>query len=258
MITRVARRGASIFAVLAIGLAVAAFVEVGGALAAAAWLPATRAPVVSPESHRPLRLVAFGDSLAAGFGASPGGGWVDAFRRRLAARAPGSTVANFAVRGARVADVLGQIDRAGPDDANAVFLVSGTNDALFFVDPLSFARDEDAVLVKLRARYPRAALVLTNVPQMRQTAFRRLLPGEPRPSAVTLLGFQISSAFDNVLIDRYARRFGAHAVDFRTLSNWSDPLRDASADGFHPSDRGYALLAGSVWPEVARALGIYR
>ena len=99
---------------------------------------------VSPYRHqlsknvtRPLRIVAFGDSLIYGYGDSAGGGWVERLRRKwMNPELPGHVLYNLGIRGDTVAKVSQRLEREFGDrgellnrQPDVIILSVGVNDS---------------------------------------------------------------------------------------------------------------------------------
>ena len=257
---------ASITAAIVVGADFGASV----AYAALAPLPGTlpaRVPVVRAKTLSPVKFYVFGDSLAFGYKATRGHGWVDEFRRRLQARLPGSIVLNSAVCGARLSDIDSQLGEAPAGDADAVLVVAGANDILFPTNPLAIALGDRAMLERVHRRYPHARVIVANVPDL---AWRTIDIGAGGPKRLPFpaqLALSWLTDVDNAIIGTTAARYGDDVLDLHRLiavgsggAAGLNHMTEAefghayiSADGLHPNDRGYAMLAGFAWPAVARA-----
>ena len=125
--------------VLFVNAGVAMLVPVGPAFAADA-------------PSRPIKIVAFGDSLTAGYLLPP----KEAFPVQLAAalNAKGHLVEieNAGVSGDTTAGGLERFDWSIPDGTDAVILELGANDGLRGIDPAIARKNLDAILTKLKAR----------------------------------------------------------------------------------------------------------
>lgn len=183
----------------------------------------------APDADRHLLVV--GDSTAVGTGAtSPR----DSVAGRLAARFPGLAVVNMARDGARMVDVVGQLEAAPERSYDAVLIQAGGNDILGFT-PLKRLR-RDAVGAMERARR-RASCVV-----MMSTGDVGTAPAFPAP-----VGWLLSArtqAVRNVLITA-AGETGIGYVDlYRPPAEdpfLRDPGRYYARDGLHPSAAGYDL-----------------
>lgn len=100
----------------------------------------------------PIRIVAFGDSLTAGFGVPP----ADAFPAQLSAalKAKGRAVeiVNAGVSGDTSAAGLARLDWAIPEGTDAVILELGANDALRGIDPALTRKALGEIVNRLKAR----------------------------------------------------------------------------------------------------------
>ncbi|WP_432565086.1 SGNH/GDSL hydrolase family protein [Kineococcus sp. SYSU DK003] len=190
-----------------------------------------------------LRVGLFGDSLAVGVGASsPQDGLGPRLVADLAAAGRAAQHRVFAASGARSAALPGQVAAAG-DWPHLAVVVIGANDLTHLVPVAQAVADLDAALRALRGRGIQVVLVpapdLSSVAHV-PPALRELV----RLASATLRGAQ----------EEVARATGAHLVDTSTAS--AALARDASlfsADRFHPSSAGYALLGQAVAPVVRTA-----
>lgn len=110
---------------------------------------------LTPSGHaadRPLKIVAFGDSLTAGYGLSAGASFPAKLEQALKANGAAVTVVNAGVSGDTASAGLGRVDWSVPDDADAVILELGANDALRGVDPAVTKAALDKILEKFKAR----------------------------------------------------------------------------------------------------------
>jgi lysophospholipase L1-like esterase len=213
-----------------------------GFLALAGALPFGR------NDSAPLRILVLGDSLALATGASqPDGGFIFPLFRELLATHPGSRLDNVAIGGSMVADVLRlqlpQVMRSVP---NIVIVCVGGNDVVRGTSLDAFTRTYRALLDALRRAAPRAQIICCGVPDV---AASPLFADERTTIARR-------SAADDAAVRAAARARGARFVDLFAVTALSAG-RDAgffSADRFHPSDAGYALLRAALRPALAAAM----
>ncbi len=191
-------------------------------LVAAVWHGGAQA------SQRETVIVAFGDSLVAGYQLAPG----DSFPARLEAalRQDGETVRviNAGVSGDTAADALARLDWALPDDADAVIVELGANDALRGFDLAQTRRALDDILSRLKAR------------------------GLP----VLLAGMEAPRNYG----EDYSRRFRAmfadlaeeHDVLFYPFFLEGVAMNPAlnQPDGIHPTAEGVAVIVENILPKV--------
>jgi acyl-CoA thioesterase-1 len=188
-------------------------------LAAAGGRPAAAAERV---------LVAFGDSLTAGYGVPREESYPAQLERRLRAAGYAYRVVNAGVSGDTTAGALRRVDWALRSQPDVVVVVLGANDGLRGQD-LRATRDNLAAIV---ARFQEAgARVLLggmrlppNYGAAYDAAFRRVYEAVARERRVPLVPFFL----DGVAGDR----------------------RLNLPDGIHPTGRGYAVIVERLWPHL--------
>ena len=97
-------------------------------------------------------IVAFGDSLVAGYQLAPGDSFPAQLEDSLREEGVNARVINAGVSGDTTADALARLDWALPDDADAVIVELGANDGLRGFDLDETRRALDDILTKLKAR----------------------------------------------------------------------------------------------------------
>lgn len=203
-------------------------------------------PRALPDDHDvAVVYVALGDSTVEGIGASsPEKNYVSLLHARLRAIYPGATMINLGVGGATSADVVrGQLDRAIALRPHLVTLSIGPNDVTRQVPVERYEQNLDTILGRL-SRETTAALVVNLLPDLAVT---------PRFKAGRLeatVGRQ--TALFNEALDRKGRQYAVELVDLYAASRDEVPRRPelVGADGYHPSDAGYARWAELVWQGV--------
>ena len=109
-------------------------------------------------------ILAFGDSLTAGYGVAP----QDAFPVRLAARlkADGyvAEVTNAGISGDTTSGGLARLDWTLTDHPDIVLLELGANDALRGIDPKLARANLDAMLARLTAAHIKVLLIGMEAP----------------------------------------------------------------------------------------------
>ena len=198
-----------------------------------------------------ILYVALGDSTVEGVGAtSRSRNYVSRLHERLRAVYPAARVTNLGVGGATSADVRArQLDRAIGLRPHLVTLAIGPNDITTKVPLAAYEQNVETILGRLR-RETTAVVVVNLIPDLAVTPRFR---GSPHEEAV---GRQ-TIAFNEAL-ERASRAHGAELVDLYAASQREVPRRPElmSADGYHPSDAGYARWAELVWAGVeARIAG---
>ena len=196
----------------------------------------------------PIVYVALGDSTGAGVGARDGG-YVARLFKRLEAQRPGSKLSNLCVSGSTTEDLIrDQLEKGVALNPSLVTVGIGINDIGHGLALEQFAKNYDQILSTLKEK-THATIVVTNIPDI-STAPR--IPNSMR------------SAYQRQ-IDEYCKRLeeiaNKHDVtifDVYTITKQELPRHPEyfSADGFHPSDKGYELWASQMWPTLARAVGV--
>jgi lysophospholipase L1-like esterase len=218
------------------------------AVTASSAAPAVRRLPADPSAD--VIYVALGDSTVEGVGASsPGHNYVSRLGARLQQRYPRLRMANLGVGGATSRDVL--VDQLGDAIALRPHLVTlsvGPNDITGRVPVETYARNLEAIFARLAAE-TEAVIVVNLLPDLAVTPRFRSRESAP------IVG-RLSADF-NAVVARTAKRHGALVVDLYRASRKEVPRHPEllSADGYHPSDLGYARWAELMWEAVRTRLG---
>lgn len=195
----------------------------------------------------PIVYVALGDSTGSGVGARDGG-YVARLFKRLAERRPGSQLTNLCVSGATTADVLrDQLDQGVAMDPDLVTLGIGINDIGHGLTLGQFSQNYEEILSTLRQK-THAKIVVTNIPDI-SSAPR--IPG-PMRSEYQQEIIQFNQRLGEIAARHGVTIFNVYAITNQELASHPEYF---SADGFHPSDKGYELWATEMWPTLARVIG---
>jgi acyl-CoA thioesterase-1 len=201
------------------------------ALSALVWLALILSVWPAAANDKPV-IVAFGDSLSAGFGLDE----ADAFPARLetALRAEGidATVVNSGVSGETSAGGRARLDWSLPEAVDLVIVELGANDGLRGIDPAETEANLDAILRALKAR--ETAVLFTGM------------------LAPLNLGREYANAFDAVF-PRLAARHDVPFYPFFLEGVAADPTLNQS-DGIHPNAEGVTRIVTGILPFVRRAL----
>ncbi|WP_369131911.1 SGNH/GDSL hydrolase family protein [Modestobacter sp. I12A-02662] len=191
-----------------------------------------------------LRFLVLGDSLASGTGAARPQDTLGARLTRELERAGHAVdLAVVAVPGATSLDLAAQVRRAGArhPDAEIALLVIGANDLTRQVPPVRAAAELGAAVGQLRQRGTDVLVVPT--PDMSSVAwvppaFRSVVAGIcDQARARQIRAAEAAGAAVAVVAPEVSRRFAAEPALF-------------SADRFHPSSAGYALVAEALAPHL--------
>jgi lysophospholipase L1-like esterase len=225
----------------------ALLLALGGLAACARGSPENPAPrgTLGPAK----RIVALGDSLAFGTGASaPERGFIFRAYLRVRAQHPGSRIDDFAIPGSTARDVLRlQVPRLAHERADAVVVCVGGNDVVRRVAPADFAQTYARLIERVRALQPRAAIVCCGVPDV---GLSPLFTGVDHAEVAAL------SRAGDAAVRAVAARNGGTFVDLyaATVRERQHPNHFLSEDRFHPSDAGYAALADALSPALLGAV----
>ncbi|MCC7461653.1 MAG: arylesterase [Gammaproteobacteria bacterium] len=188
-------------------------------LAADAALPARPAPV----------LMVYGDSLSAGYGLSPGRGWVDLLGRRLADEGYEFRLVNASVSGETTAGGLERLPRAIDVHRPAVVILElGANDGLRGLPPEATRQNLARMVQLLRSRGARILLVGIRLP----------------PN----YGPRYSSEFD-ALYQAVATRERVALVPF-LLDGVATQRALMQDDNLHPNERAQPRLLENIWSRL--------
>lgn len=100
----------------------------------------------------PLKLIAFGDSLTAGYGLAASAAFPSVLEKRLREEGDNLTIVNAGVSGDTASDGLARIDWTLQDGADGVIVELGANDMLRGIDPSVTRVALDAICAKIVAR----------------------------------------------------------------------------------------------------------
>lgn len=228
----------------------AVLIALGVLATACSWTGAAGVRMLPADRAAEVVYVALGDSTVEGVGATTAGNnYVGRLDARLRDRYPRARTVNLGVAGATSYDVLdGQLERAVALKPHLVTLSIGPNDITAKVPVKIYAENLEAILGRLAAA-TQAVVVVNLLPDLAVTPRFRNRDSAP------LVG-RLSAEFNDV-VGRVARRHGALVVDLYEASRREVPGQPEllAADGYHPSDLGYARWAELMWEAVRTRLG---
>jgi acyl-CoA thioesterase I len=184
--------------------------------------------VPATAADPPVRIVALGDSLTAGFGLPPDGAFPAKLEKALIGRGLVVEVANAGVSGDTAAGGLARLDWAVPIGTQAVIVELGANDMLRGIDP----------------KVTRAAL--TEI--MRRLAERRLAVLLVGMRAAPNLGADYGREFEAIYRD-LATDYGALLYPF-FLEGVAADSRLNQRDGIHPTAAAVDAIVARILPKV--------
>lgn len=166
-------------------------------------------------------VVAFGDSLIEGVGATPGNDFVSQLSKKI-----GEPIVNLGISGNTTAQGLARVDRIAEYKPKVVLVLLGGNDYLRKVPKEETFRNLEMIVSRI----------------------------QNTGAVVVLLGIQ-----GGVLSDPYDTAFESLAQKKGTvyISNVLEGLVGNSrymSDAIHPNDAGYSKIVERVYPEVRKVL----
>lgn len=202
------------------------------ALMFAALLAIPPSHATSAEVRQTPVIVAFGDSLSAGYGLEDDDSFPVQLERALRADGVNAKVINSGVSGDTTAGGRARLAWSLPPDADLVILELGANDGLRGIDPAETRANLDAMLGELASRDTKV-----------------LFTGMLAPPN---LGREYGEAFNGLFPDLAK----AHDVVFYPffLDGVASEKNLNQPDGIHPNADGVARIVDRITPYVLKAL----
>lgn len=179
------------------------------------------------QKPSPKTILFFGNSLTAGYGIDPEQAFPALIQKKIDARNWNFTVINAGLSGETSAGGLRRIDWVLQRKIDVLFLELGGNDGLRGIPLESTKMNLQAIIERTRKKYPEAKVILAGMqipPNMGPeyiTQFREIYPSLARETQVTLLPFLLQ--------------------DVGGVKGLNLP------DGIHPTIKGHAIVAETVW-----------
>ena len=189
-------------------------------------------PAASPPG--PVRILAFGDSLTAGYGLAADEAFPVQLEKALAAVGYHVAITNAGVSGDTTADGRARLDWSLADPFDYAIVELGANDALRGLDPGEAYANLDFILNALTAKH-----------------IKVLLAGMYAPRN---LGRDYAEQFDAI----YPRLIAAHpeaALYPFFLEGVALHPELMQGDGLHPNAAGVAAIVKAILPAMERLLG---
>ncbi|KAB2920193.1 MAG: arylesterase [Hyphomicrobiaceae bacterium] len=190
----------------------------------------TAAVAASPAT--PLRIVVFGDSLAAGYQLKPSDAFPAQLERALKARGHAVEVINAGVSGDTTASGLERLKWSIPERADAVILELGANDALRGLDPGRAKVNLDKMITSLKG-----------------AGSEVLLAGMLAPPN---MGEAYGQSF-NAIYPELAKKHGLMLYPF-FLDGVAMNAQLNLSDGMHPNGKGVAEITRKILPTVEQLI----
>jgi acyl-CoA thioesterase-1 len=184
----------------------------------------------------PIRIVAFGDSLTAGYMLRSSEAFPAQLQRKLASSGYSVEIVNAGVSGDTTAAGLARLDWSVPEGTDAVILELGANDALRGLDPAMAKRNLDRILARLKERgievLLTGMLAPANYGESYARSFNAIFPDLAKQHDVLLYPFFLQG------------------VAMRSNLNLSD--------GLHPNAEGAARIVEGIAPVVEQLIARVR
>lgn len=181
---------------------------------------------------KPLKLVALGDSLSAGYNLPGSAAFPAVLEQALRQKGVAVEIVNAGVSGDTSQGGLERLDWSVPDGTDGVILELGANDALRGVDPALTLKSLDAIITRLKAR---------NIPV--------LLAGMYAPRN---LGPDYAKRFD-AIYPQLAEKHGLVLYPFFLEGIAGDRALNLP-DLLHPTAEGVRVIVRNILPTVERFL----
>jgi acyl-CoA thioesterase I len=188
-------------------------------------------PVAQAEPHAPV-IVTLGDSLTAGLGLPQSEAFPAQLQAALKARGRDVTVIDAGVSGDTATAAAQRLDWALPDNADAVIVELGGNDALQGVPPEGTKAAIEKIIVSVQAR-----------------GLPILLAGQEAPRNMGKEYVEAFSAIFRDLAERYDVIFYPFFLEGAALN-----AELMQPDGMHPNAKGVARIVENILPKVEELL----
>lgn len=186
------------------------------------------AALAHPAHARTIRVVAFGDSLSAGYQLGAADAFPAVLEAALKARGHDVAVENAGVSGDTATAGLDRLDWSIPDGTDIVIVELGANDALRGLDPKITEAALDEILSRLKARGIAVLLAGMYAPRNNGGAY--------------------SKAFD-AIYPRLQQKHNVALYPFFLEGIQGDAALNL-ADGMHPNPKGVRMIVERILPAV--------
>ena len=186
------------------------------------------APALARAADRPVKIVAFGDSLTAGLGLPVDAAFPAKLAGSLQKKGIAVSIANAGVSGDTASGGLARLDWSVPEGTEAVIVELGANDMLRGIDPAVTKAALDQILTQLARRH---------IPV--------LLAGM---KSLSNFGPDYARAFEAI----YPALASTHSVVFYPffLAGVADDPKFNQGDGLHPNAAGVDVIVARILPQV--------
>jgi acyl-CoA thioesterase-1 len=195
------------------------------------------APFRPALASDPVKLLALGDSLTAGYGLKQGEGFADQLQTAFRKMGRPVTVINGGVSGDTSAGGLARIDWALSDKPAVVIVELGANDMLRGIDPESTRQNLAGIIEKAKAAG--AKVLLAGMKSQRN------------------LGADYVQRFDAIYPD-LAKQYNVPLYPFFMAGivgdDWTADTKLLQPDGLHPTEAGAKVIVDGIMPDLLKLL----
>jgi acyl-CoA thioesterase-1 len=194
-------------------------------------------PLRPSRADDPVKVLALGDSLTAGYGLKQGEGFADQLQTAFRKMGRPVAVINGGVSGDTSAGGLARIDWALADKPAVVILELGANDMLRAIDPESTRANLAGIIEKVQAAG--AKVLLCGMKAQRN------------------LGADYVQRFDAIYPDlakRYDVPLYPFFMDGIVGADGTADTKLLQGDGLHPTEAGAKRIADRIMPELLKLL----
>lgn len=182
--------------------------------------------VAQPSASDPRVVLAFGDSLTAGYGVTPAESYPGRLAARLAAEGYRYRVVNAGVSGDTTAGALRRVDWALSVKPAVVIVALGANDGLRGQSTMEMHANLERIVERFQAAGARVLVAGMRLPpnygQHYADEFGRVYPAVARRRRAALMPFLLDGVAGDARLNQ--------------------------PDGIHPTSEGYRVIADRLWP----------
>jgi acyl-CoA thioesterase-1 len=194
-------------------------------------------PLRTALAEDPVKLLALGDSLTAGYGLKQGEGFADQLQTAFRKMGRPVTVINGGVSGDTSAGGLARIDWALADQPKVVIVELGANDMLRGIDPDNTRQNLAGIIEKAQAAG--AKVLLAGMKSQRN------------------LGADYVQRFDAIYPD-LAKQYSVSLYPFFMAgivgADGTADTKLLQGDGLHPTEAGAKVIVDGIMPEILKLL----
>jgi len=191
---------------------------------------------VAWAAEAPIKIVALGDSLTAGYNLPASAAIPVKLERALRAKRHMVEVANAGVSGDTASGGLARLDWSVPDGTTAVIVELGANDMLRGVDPKVTQRALEEIVRRLTER--RIVVLIAGM---------RAIPN---------LGIDFANGFETIYPE-IASKYGALLYPF-FLDGVAGDAKLNQRDGLHPTAAGIDVIVAGILPTAEQLIARVR